>query len=354
MATEKENRIAVFALTRGGVELGEALGRLFSDIQLMVPSRFKSRQFVQETVFFDDWNGAVREAFKKYRQLVFIMATGIVVRTLAPLLESKYTDPGVVVLDERGSFAISLLSGHLGGANALANKLSRALKCTPVITTATDVNGVIALDSLAADLECRIYPRSQLKVFNRLLAEGERIPLFSQWPLKHNLGEGLKYIPGTMISKEGVGVYITNRLLPPDNEARLILRPRNLVAGVGCRKGVSRDLIVSALKRAFRLGGLSLLSLKCLASIDIKMKEIGLCQGAEYFKVPLVQVDRENIEELTGQYTPSDFVKEIIGVGGVCEPASMIASGMGKIVVPKQKLGPVTVALAEEKLWWWA
>lgn len=354
MAIEKGNRIAILALTRGGVRLAVTLGRQLGNAQLIVPKRLEREEHTQEAIFFDDWHSAARDAFREFSQLVFIMATGIVVRTIAPVLKSKLTDPAVVVVDENGSFAISLLSGHLGGANRLAKKVAELLKGTPVITTATDVNGVPALDNLAADLDCQVFPQAMLKVFNRLLVEGESIYLYSQWPLKVELGRGLAYIPGSLaLVERGPGVYITNKVIHHSPGKRLMLRPCNLVAGVGCRKGVSKEQVVSAIKSTFRRGGFSLLSLKCLATVDIKMQEKGLLQAAEYFKVPLLEVNREQIENLTGQYNPSEFVKETIGVGGVCEPAAMTVSGMGLIKVPKQKLGPVTVALAEAKLWWW-
>ena len=355
MVIATESKTAILALTAGGARLAERLAGLLGDVQLYLPERLAQEGLATEVRYFNHWQRAAEEAFHGYRRLIFIMASVIVVRTLAPFLVSKRSDPAVLVLDEQGQFVISLLSGHLGGANLLAERVAKLLGGTAVITTATDVNGVPALDLLAQKLECEIYPMSKVKVFNRLLVEGEPVGLFSQWPLPESLRAGFDYRTKEERNEEKATVYITNkRLWPKDQGLRLLLRPRNLVVGVGCRRGVSREQIISAVKGAFRLAGLSLLSLQAIATVDLKMNEPGLQQAASYYKVPLVEVTRDQIQQLGGCFTPSEFVQEKIGVGGVCEPAAQIVSGRGKLILPKQKMGPVTVAIAEARLWWWA
>ncbi|AEG59179.1 cobalt-precorrin 5A hydrolase [Desulforamulus ruminis] len=355
MDTARTNAIAVLALTRGGARLAGRLGHLLPDqVHLYLPRRLCEGELPGQAFPFDRWQQAAGKVFAGYRRILFIMASGIVVRTLAPLLDSKQTDPAVVVLDEKGRFAISLLSGHLGGANELARQIAEVLGAMPVITTATDVNDAPALDLLARELACRIYPPSEIKRFNRFLVEGEQVILYSRWALSPEYRAGFTYIDRQEDIPLGHPVvYITNRIVPLGPQPRLLLRPRNLVVGVGCRRGVKADQIIGAIKAVFKGEKLSLLSLQALATVDVKMKEPGLLQAAEYFKVPLVEVGREQIEALSGQFAPSDFVKQSIGVGGVCEPAAMTASGQGKIIIPKQKMGPVTVAVAEAGLQWW-
>lgn len=346
-----QSKTAVLALTFGGAQLARRLAGLLENVDLFLPQRLAGGE-VRDALYFEDWQQTVAEVFGGYRRLIFIMATGIVVRTLAPLLQSKQSDPAVLVLDERGQFVISLLSGHVGGANALARQVAGLLGSTPVITTATDVQGVPAVDLLAQALQCEVYPKGLLKVFNRLLVEGERVNLYCQWPLPSGFDQGFHPISAKEWGSPYPTVNITNRRLSRGQGLRLLLRPRNLVAGVGCRKGVSGEQIIAALKTAFRQAECSLLSLGALATVDLKMKEPGLQQAARYFRVPLVEVTREQIQQLNGNFTPSDFVQQQIGVGGVCEPAAMIASARGQLILPKQKLGPVTVALAEARLWW--
>ncbi|GAB6158360.1 cobalamin biosynthesis protein [Desulfotomaculum varum] len=353
MVTERENKVAILALTRGGAQLAATLGKLLEQAQLYLPRRLYSGCLPPDTRYFDHWQQAAAEVFARHSRLIFIMASGIVVRTLAPLLQSKHTDPAVVVLDEQGRFAVSLLSGHLGGANRLAQTVAGLLGGTAVITTATDVQGVPALEMLAQELACEIYPARRIKLFNRLLAEGEQVTLCSRWPLPPRFRHGFTYLEGCPTDVRGPVVYLTNKLVPTARDPRLLLRPRNLVVGVGCRKGVSGRQVTEAVKTACRLGGFSILSLQGLATVDLKMQEPGLREAAQYLRVPLLEVTRQQIEALQGQYTPSEFVKERIGVGGVCEPAALIAGGTGRLQLAKQKLGPVTVAIAEAKLWWW-
>ncbi|AEF93473.1 cobalamin (vitamin B12) biosynthesis CbiG protein [Desulfotomaculum nigrificans CO-1-SRB] len=352
MVTAPANKVAVLALTRGGAQLAGTIYKLLPGVQLVLPQRLAMAGHPADTLYFADWQQAAGTAFSRYRQLIFIMATGIVVRTLAPMLGSKRTDPAVLVIDEQGQFVISLLAGHLGGANELARRVAELLGARAVITTATDVNEKVAVDILARQLNCDIYPLHRVKLFNRYLAEGEPVALYSEWQLPPGLTAGFDLLkdrtddPGT-----SPVVYITNKLLGPSQGARLILRPRNLVAGVGCRRGVGPEQIIRAVKTAFKRGGFSLLSLKALATVDIKMQEPGLQQAAAYLRVPLLEVTKEQIAALAGQYIQSDFVRESIGVGGVCEPAAITASGQGTIKLAKQKLGAVTVAIAEAKLW---
>lgn len=354
MAIAAESNTAILALTAGGARLAQRLAGFLGDVRLYLPRRLAQEDAAGCVCYFDSWQQAVTEAFKHQRRLIFIMASGIVVRTLAPLLTSKKTDPAVLVLDEQGQFVISLLSGHLGGANLLAEQVAKLLGATAVITTATDVKGVPALDLLAQQLECDVYPANLVKVFNRLLVEGETVNIFSQWPLQESLRLGFNNLTNEQLGGEQPTVYITNRRLPGTRGLRAVLRPRNLVVGMGCRKGVSREQVISAVKGAFRMAGLSLLSLRAIATVDLKMQEAGLQQAARYFKVPLLEVTREEIQSLDGCFTPSEFVKKQIGVGGVCEPTALVISGRGKLILAKQKMGPVTVAIAEAKLWWWA
>lgn len=356
-----ENKTAVLALTRQGVNQAHRLYDLLENVQLMVPKRLEQKYLPGDTVYFESLQQLVQGIFPQYRQLIFVMATGIVVRTIAPLLNSKKTDPAVVVLDELGHFAISLISGHLGGANKLTLKVAMLLGSTPVITTATDIHGVTALDTLAKELGCQIYPSAGVKVFNRMLVEGEEIDLYSEWPLPREMYSNFNYFTGENFPRGPFRVYITNKRIKRltgttkvgTAAQHLILRPKNLVVGVGCRKNVTGQQVVEAIKSCFRIGGYSIHSLKAIATVDIKMTEAGIVYAAKYFNVPLVEVSKKQIISLDGSFIHSDFVKEKIGVGGVCEPAAMTVSGMGPLRISKQKIGPVTVALAEARLWWW-
>lgn len=348
-----ESNTAVLALTAGGASLALRLaGKLKAAVYL--PERL-SKAFNNEryVIYFDNWQEAAVEAFRKHRGLIFIMAAGIVVRTLAPLLQSKHCDPAVVVIDEAGKFAVSLLGGHRGGANDLARRAAELCGATPVITTATDVRGKMAVDVLGEKLGCTVYPPGRVKFFNRLLAEEEKVSLYSQWPLPEELTRGMQVQKWDDAADWGKSpsVIVTNRELKPEGENYILLIPLNLVVGVGCRRGVNYQDITGAIIEALSRYKFSVKAIKALASIDIKRNEQGLIKAAEELGVPLHFVTREEINNLDGKYAESDKVRKRIGVGGVCEPAAIQVS-RGKLVIPKQVMGQVTVAAAEQPFMW--
>lgn len=355
------NKLAVIALTTGGADLAVEIARKLNGQfkgNIYLPQRLNSLPYTythKYIYYFDDWHQCVKQLFNNHRKLVFIMATGIVVRSIAPLLVSKHQDPGVVVVDETARFVISLTGGHAGGANELANRVAKAIGAVSVITTATDVREKTAVDVMAAKLNCSIYPLGKVKLFNRMIAEGESIQLFCQWQLPDNLFTGLSIRRWEDINSAGnsPSIIISNLRLLPGVGTHIKLRPRNLVLGVGCRKGVTAREIIDGVKRTLANHNLSVLSLKSFASVDIKRNELGLIEASNYFKVPLDMVTREQIIQLTGYYTETKVVKEKIGVGAVCEPAAIQASGRGQLLVPKQIMNRVTVAVAEQSLRWW-
>ncbi|MBZ4688191.1 MAG: cobalt-precorrin hydrolase [Clostridia bacterium] len=350
MATARENKLAILALTKGGAALGKRLKKSFPHSHLYLPERLKDEES-EESFYFTNWKDTVKKIFEIYQGIIFIMATGIVVRAIAPHLKDKKEDPAVVVVDERGRFPISLLSGHVGGANELCIEVANFLEVEPVITTATDVNEKPAVDMLAKKLNCKAVPPEKVKLFNRLLAEGEAVELYTMWP-EAFAGEGFVLRSweelGQKLNTRGA-VIITNRKITPPSGEHIFLYPRNLVVGVGCRRDVPEEDIMAAISIVFDEYQLNMESIKLLASIDLKAKERGIISVAQKLGIPFKTIPIEKISRLEGTFQESHFVKKITGVGGVCEPAARILSRGGKLVVPKQKIGKVTVAVAEEK-----
>jgi cobalt-precorrin 5A hydrolase len=348
------NKMAIFALTSAGALKAGKLAQKTGG-RLYLPARLRQKNTAitglpGNIMYFHAFKETVREAFYRYRAFIFVMATGIVVRTIAPLLESKYRDPAVVVVDETGKFAISLVSGHVGGANELARRVAGILDGTAVITTATDVEGKPAVDILAGQLNCIPFPIDRVKFVNRALAEGEPVFLKSRWPLPREAVKG--FVTSTPASEGSWQVIVDSAPQEVANKS-LYLMPGNLVIGVGCRRGTSGDLILEALEKVLVDIPGGKWRIKALASIDIKKNEEGIKYAAKHYGVPLKIVSRGEIEELEEVYEESEFVKKTVGVGGVCEPAAIIASNRGRVIVPKRKMNSVTVAVAEEKLWWW-
>ena len=304
---------------------------------------------------FESLSQVVAENWTHYDGFVFIMATGIVVRVIAPHLENKREDPAVVVLDERAVHAISLLSGHLGQANRLTVWLAGLLGATPVITTATDLAGKVAPDVFAAELGCRIEPFERLKSFNAALAEGEEIRWLvdRQWiefctPAANLLGINLSLWQTENKPQEKKTVIVSDRLIEYGEET-LFLRPPVLAVGVGCRRGTSGDAIYAAIEETCRLAGRSIGSVSVVASVDVKADEAGLLEAVRRIGAAASFYSPAELAEVIAKYKlkESDFVRKQIGVGNICEAAVIKTSRQGTLLVPRTRYPNITVALAE-------
>ena len=318
-------KIAILALTKGGLQLAEQLAAG------LVGSRiFLCRGRLQKTL---------HQCWQEHDGLICIMATGIVVRTLAPLLEDKRLDPAVVVCDEQGRFAVSLLSGHLGGGNVLARQVAEILDGQAVITTASDVLGRTALDLWARELDLQIVDKRALtRVMGKLVNQGS-VTLYSDYPLPE-LPEDIKL----QSDPENADLVLTCRTdLQTDGVA---LYPKALVAGIGCNRNTPAVEIEQALQEACLENKLALESVRSLASIDLKNDEVGLLEFAERRGYT---IDFYNRDQLNGveNVSTSAAVLKATGAKGVAEPAAVLASGGGHLLVRKMKWTNVTVAIAE-------
>jgi cobalt-precorrin 5A hydrolase len=295
--------------------------------------------------------------WKMFDGFVLIMATGIVVRMVAPLLASKETDPAVVVMDDAGRFAISLLSGHLGGANELAERCAAATGARAVITTATDTNNLPSFDLLAKEQGWLIDDISRVKILNTLLLDNEEIAVVDRtgqaraW--LRDRGRIVFYdtfAEATASSAHGF-LFVTNQHLPlqVSRENLLILRPRNLVLGIGCNRGTPVDEIETFVARHFKEVCLSLNSVCSVASVAAKRDEAGLIAFAASLGVPLHCFESTDLSRVAFPSPPSEHALTAVGVAGVAEPAAILASGGGVLLVKKVKSGNVTLAVAERK-----
>ena len=350
---------AVIAVTPGGRNLACRVGE-HTGFTVYLPENL--REPGDQAVSYPSLRQVISDCFRRKESMVLIMACGIAVRMLAPLLQSKQTDPAVVVMDEKGSFAISLLSGHWGGANDLAVTLAKAIGATPVITTATDVNGLQAVDTLARELGVGLEPFSLVKQFNAAMLRGEPVAVFSDYPGVRRINTcGLIFYPFSQFAQMAPQVnyraLLTNAAkVAGSDENDLYLRPRNLCVGVGCRRGVPADQIIQAIRQVLAKFNLAEGSMARLCSIEAKKDELGLLGAARELGVPVVFYTKEEISALKAPYHVSSFVHQNMGVGAVCEPTAMLAATGGRLLVPKQKMKGITVAVAEEEYPWsdWA
>ncbi|MEU6489715.1 precorrin-3B C(17)-methyltransferase [Streptomyces sp. NPDC046984] len=262
---------------------------------------------------------AVRAAFAECEQLVCFLATGAVVRLLAPLLGDKASDPGVVCVDEGGRFAVSLVGGHAGGANELAREVGESLAAVPVVTTATDSVGLPGLDTLGFPVE------GDVAGVSRALLDGEPVALESEvsWPL-----------PALRVAAEGAyTIRVTDAAREPA-EREVVLRPPTLVVGVGASKGSPVEEILELIEGALREAGLCAGSLAELATVDAKADEPGIVEAARRLGVPLVTYPAAVLAEVDVP-NPSDAPLAAVGTPSVAEAAALVRGG--ELLVPKQK-----------------
>lgn len=313
------------------------------EIQSVVKCRGESRR--NEDAPLEE---LVKEAFSSADALIFWCAAGIAVRCIAPCLTHKSQDPAVLVLDERGKHCISLLSGHMGGANALAGTVSALCGAEPVITTGTDTEHRFSVDEFARCNGLVVTDWEKAKRISAKVLAGETL----------TIGSGMKkeqYCPVEGLEeqnwKEGeflsnADVWITpRRITAPDQVLQLI--PRNLTVGIGCRKGTELSALHAALDRFMEQTGLDRRGICQITSIDRKKEEQGLVDLASDLGVPFVTYTSEELLQAPGEYPSSEFVREITGVDNVCQRSAMLGAGDGAAVIAeKTVVDGITMAAA--------
>ena len=294
--------------------------------------------------------------------LLFVGAAGIAVRAIAPHVASKATDSAVVVIDEAGRFAVPLLSGHLGGANELAQTVARAAGAIPVITTATDVRGVWAVDTWARCAGLAVSNPEAIKRVSARLLSGGRVTLYSDMPISGQPPEGVDVasdraradIVVSPFAGANAGASVraaetTGEVLPAGETGKPAPEPLRLVvpcivAGIGCRRGACAEAIGEAFLLACGQAGISPSAVREAATIDVKAHEEGLLAFFRARNIPLATYSAEELSQVEGSVSPSDFVRATVGVDNVCERAAL-ADG-GKLIFPKLAHGGVTVAFS--------
>lgn len=277
--------------------------------------------------------------FSKSDALIFICACGIAVRAVAPHLRSKASDPAVLVLDDGGKFVIPLLSGHLGGANALAELLAGRLGAIPVVTTATDTGGKFSPDSFAAANSLLLTDLKAAKEIASAVLDGESIGIRSDHPYQN--------LPPELTEDTGcrTGIYIGTDVIKPF-PVTLQLVPKNLVVGIGCRRGISAKAITDFTASVFAGAGLSEERICKAISIDLKADEPGLLAFCADRKIPLQTFSAAELTEAKGEFSASAFVVQTTGVDNVCERSAVLGSG-GRLILKKTAGNGITVAVAE-------
>lgn len=297
--------------------------------------RYKEEGFLS----FHDGSAVASETMHKGASLVWICAAGIAVRLTAPFIKDKMTDSPVIVIDPAGRFVIPILSGHVGGANALAKCLAEVLGATPVLTTASDSEDRFAVDSFAAERGCVIADREKAKEAAVKVVEGKELLIFTDPESGAGLLPGRR--PGWRAADDLLSADIVISAKALDTQA-LQLIPRRLVVGVGCRRGTPEGEILKAVRETLLINEYDARSICALASIDLKAEETGIVKTAESLGVPFLTFPAETLSKVSGSVSSSDFVRKVTGVDNVCERSALVLSD--RLVIPKTICGHVTIA----------
>lgn len=310
----------------------------------------------------------ISDKFSRYAGFIFIGATGIAVRYIAPLLKSKDIDPAVLVVDELGRYVIPLVSGHLGGANRLSKIVSYGIGAIPVITTATDINEKFAVDIWTRKSGCIISDISKIRYISSAVLRGEKVGFVSDFPIEGRLPDELTLIDFDKRYTEfeedvecspctetkfrdryiipGVGIAVSMDESCSPFEITLNVIPRVICLGVGCRKDIDirsfEDFVLSRLE-SHRI---PIKSIYKIGSIDLKAEEKCILAFSEKYDIPFQTATKEELNSVPGNFNGSEFVKSVTGIDNVCERSAMWLAGGGSIIAPKESHEGITFALA--------
>lgn len=338
-------KIACLTFTDQGRKLAEAL--LKSKSYRMVHYDNSQQEEGIKSIMKNIW--------ENYEGIVFISATGIAARFIAPYIRDKSKDPAVVVIDDLGKFSISLLSGHLGGANKLASQLAKDIGGQAVITTASDNRGFLSLDLFALENNYYIENMASVKTISALMVNGRKIGFYTEDEKFINypnckILRSLK--PGKDVDKqvkglEGLIIVSCKKDLPiPGGIPYVVLRPRKINIGIGSRKGVGKKRVLDAIEEALDKLNLSTRSIKSMGTVEVKKDEEGIIQAAKDYGCPLEIFSLEEISLVEDKFEKSQFVKNTIGVYSVSEPSAYLLGG--DFLLRKGRFNGITISITKE------
>jgi cobalt-precorrin 5A hydrolase len=344
-------KTSVLAITKNGVKIGENLKKLFPDCNVFAPSKL-TNESVGITWYSEPTSEKIIELFKENNALICIFSLGAVIRLIAPYLKDKKTDPAVIVIDDKTNFVISVLSGHIGGANELTEEIAEKLGALPVITTAADVNKTIAVDLVGREFNWKIDNDSTVTKISAHMVNEEPIGVFQEVGDKN----WYKKLPKNVVTYENIEdlkksnskahLIITDKLIDDEiiNES-VIYRPPSLVIGIGLHWDTTKETIREGIEFCLEKFKLSSKSIAKLVSIKKPEDVQGLIDLGKEMGIPVEYVNREDLAEISAP-NPSETVKAFEGTASVSEAAAIKVSG-GKLIFEKQKFPPnLTIAIA--------
>jgi cobalt-precorrin 5A hydrolase len=347
--------IAIIAITKNGIHTADLLKKYFPSWKIFVPSKFHEEG--KDIEWFEESTASkIKELFENHSALVCIFSLGAVIRLISPYMKDKKTDPAVVVIDDTAKFVISTLSGHLGGANELTEKIASVLNAIPVITTAADVNKTIAVDLLGKEFGWEIDESSSVTKVSAFMVNGEKIGVFQDagekdwWLPKKELPKNVHIYKSfnELVESDCKGFLIISDKITDNKEIQnrsVIYRPKTLVVGVGLHWDTEKDTIREGMNFCMSKFNLSPSSIAKFASIKKEADVKGLQELSEEMKVPIEYFDKAVLSTINIP-NPSDVVQTLEGTASVSEASAIKASG-GELIVQKHKFPPnLTIAIA--------
>lgn len=284
----------------------------------------------------------VEQLFGAVDGILFIGACGIAVRAIAPFIKNKAVDPAVIVAGEDGKYVISLLSGHIGGANELCRQAAAIIGAVPVITTATDLNNTFAVDTWAVENKLVITELAMIKEISGAVLNGEKVGFCSEYTVNGALPCELEDRRIT-----NIGICISDKAQTTPFQKTLTLLPKNITLGIGCRKGTEPGVIMDFIKETFHRYELDVRRISRICSIDLKAEEEGILKAAKALQAEYITFPAEELEKVPGEFAASDFVRQTVGVDNVCERSAALGSSYGRKRIPKAACSGVTLSAYE-------
>ena len=347
-------KVAILAITKNGIKMGLSLKNLFPDWKIFAPSKFSDLRSSDAIEWYNDSTTIkIVDLFKSNDALICLFSLGAVIRLIAPHIKDKKTDPAVIVIDDQAQFVISVLSGHLGGANELSNDIAQKINAVPVITTAADVNKTIAVDLVGKEFGWRIDDDDTVTKVSAFMVNKEKIGVFQNvgsrdWWKKEFPKNVFKYDSfDELKNSQSKGFLIISDQVFDDKilENTVVYRPQTLVVGVGLHWDTSKETIKSGLETSLQKFNLSSKSIARFVSIKKEKDIVGLIELGKEMNIPIEYINREELATIDTP-NPSKTVQTFEGTPSVSEAAA-IKSSQGELVVEKQKFPPnLTIAIA--------
>lgn len=334
----------IVTFTRRGARLGCEISQILNEVGTSTKV-YAMKEFLGEDTKLlpieHSSKDIVKNNFLSNDVLIFIGSCGIAVRLIAPYVNDKKSDPAVICIDEKGKFVIPILSGHIGGANEISKKISERIKAVSVITTATDINGLIAIDEWAKKENIYIGDMEIAKKVSAYIVDNKNVGIHSDFDLKGDLP---KHIVNKADGKIGIVISIDDEKKLYKSNLNLI--PKVVYLGIGCKKNTSMKQIEEVVFQVLKENKISINSIHGIGTIDLKKDEKGLIDFGLKYKVPIIFYSSDELNKVSGVYTSSVFVKSVTGVDNVCERAAVLSSSNGNLIINKTTKNGVAISIA--------